>query len=240
MITFSQLGRQGRLGNQLWQIAATIATAKKYNLPYAFPKWEYEPFFNLHNCFTDTIRISKTYQEPHFHFAPIPHGSDLDLSGYFQSYKYFADYDQIIKDIFEFRNPAPPQKNTTSIHVRRGDYVNLSEYHSDLSITNYYEKTIAILDTEKYLIFSDDIEFCKKKFIGNRFSFVEGGNPASDLALMSACKNQIIANSSFSWWAAYLNKNPNKNVMAPKVWFGPKLPHNTKDLLPENWTKINA
>lgn len=237
-ITFSQLGRQGRLGNQLWQIAATIATAKKYNLPYAFPKWEYEQYFNLHDCFMENIHVSKTYQEPHFHFATIPHFSDVDLSGYFQSYKYFADYKSLIKEVFEFNFPVEKNHETASIHVRRGDYLTVgNDYHTNLT-ENYYQQAISMVGAQKYFVFSDDIEWCKSHFRGDQFMFSQNNSPAMDLALMTNCDHNIIANSSFSWWGAYLNKNTNKKVIAPGSWFGYKLSHNTKDLIPNEWAII--
>lgn len=237
-ITFSNLGKQGRLGNQLWQIAATIATAKKYNVPYEFPKWEYEPYFNLHGCFKDTINVGKTFQEPHFHYAPIPHFTDVDLSGYYQSYKYFDGFEHIIRSVFEFSFSVEKNYNAASIHIRRGDYVTIgNDYHTNLT-DNYYHQAMSMVNADRYVIFSDDVNWCKTKFVGPQFVFMDGNSPAVDLALMANCEHNIIANSSFSWWAAYLNKSPNKKIIAPKIWFGPKLPHDTKDLTPPTWIRI--
>ena len=89
-----------------------------------------------------------------------------------------------------------------------------------------------------YLIFSNDIEWCKKNFIGNQFIFIEGEKDYIDLWLMSLCKNNIIANSSFSWWGAWLNTNSDKKVITPKNWFGPAINHSTQDLIPEKWFMI--
>ena len=94
----------------------------------------------------------------------------------------------------------------------------------------------------KFLIFSDDILWCKKHFIGNQYEFSEGNSPSIDLAIMARCSNNIIANSSFSWWGAYLNMQRGCKVIAPATWFGSKLSptHNTCDLLPPKWIKIDG
>lgn len=102
----------------------------------------------------------------------------------------------------------------------------------------YYQAAMNQTKTPFYLIFSDDIAWCKKQFIGPQFEFAEGNSPVTDLALQISCEHNIIANSSFSWWGAYLNKNPGKRVIAPGKWFGPAQPHDTRDLLPSSWTII--
>lgn len=238
MITFSQLGKQGRLGNQMWQIAATVALARQHNTSYQFPQWEYESYFNLHDCFVSNINPGKTFQEPHFHFATIPFVDGMDLSGYYQSYKYFEGQESFIKNIFEFSFRADRSYDTTSIHIRRGDYVTVgNDFHTNLTL-DYYNQAMSIINSEKYLVFSDDIAWCKTQLVGPQFEYVEGNNPAVDLALMASCDHNIIANSSFSWWAAYLNKNHEKKIVAPQKWFGPKLPHNLQDLRPESWIVI--
>jgi hypothetical protein len=93
---------------------------------------------------------------------------------------------------------------------------------------------------KKFYVFSDDIEWCKNFFSDILdFEFISGNNEIRDLYLMSSCENNIIANSSFSWWGAWLNKNPNKKVIAPSVWFGPaKKNVITEDLYCKNWIKL--
>lgn len=239
MISFSQLGKQGRLGNQLWQIAATISAAKKYNLTPIFPEWEHKQSFNVPNNYFTTIpiRVTRTYQEPHFHYAPIPNLLNMDLSGYYQSPKYFEGNKEII-DMLTPNYHFDKDPDLCAIHVRRGDYVNIQDCHPLMSM-KYYHAAMEKSCYKKFLIFSDDIEWCKKNFTGNMFEFSENNSPPVDLALMSKkCSSNIICNSSFSWWAAYLNNAPNKIVIAPKIWFGAKLGHDLKDLFPESWVKI--
>jgi 5'(3')-deoxyribonucleotidase len=91
-----------------------------------------------------------------------------------------------------------------------------------------------------FLIFSDDIEWCKENFpnISDKFIFIEGNKDYEDLYIMSKCKNNIISNSTFSWWGAWLNQNENKKVVAPLKWFGSSINHNTKDLYCDGWIKI--
>lgn len=240
-ITFTQLGNYGRLGNMLFEIAAVISLALKNNDNYIFPPWEYQPFFNLHNCFSNSITPTLKYQEPYFHYSPILHTNTnnqiLDMCGYFQSEKYFEDYKDVILSLMTPNIGYGIKYNHTSIHIRRGDYVNLTNEYVQLDIS-YYKSAMDFIKSKNYIIFSDDISWCKTQFTGDNVIFSEGKSPIEDLALQLSCEHNIIANSSFSWWAAFLNKNPSKIVIAPSKWFGPKLPHDTTDLLPTNWIKI--
>src|ERR1017187_3551778 len=99
VITFSQLGNQGRMGNQLWQMAATMCLALNHNDTYMFPPWPYEQYFNLHGCFSTNLPTTTTYGEPFFHYAPIPYKPNLNLSGYYQSYKYMLGHETFIKGV---------------------------------------------------------------------------------------------------------------------------------------------
>lgn len=237
-ITFSQLGNQGRLANQLWQIAAVISTAKINNTNYLFPKWKYEPYFNLKDCFLDSVPIYPEYNEPHFHYSPIPKNKNLDLSGYYQSSKYWEGYNKEITDLLNPIYHFDKEPGLCSIHVRRGDYLNFQNCHPLMSMS-YYEKAMELSGCSRFLIFSDDIAWCKNKFIGNNFEFSDIEDPVIDLAMMAKmCENNIICNSSFSWWGAWLNRSAAKKVIAPNNWFGPALQHDTKDLLPEEWIKV--
>lgn len=227
----------GRLGNQLFQIATTIALAVKNDDDYVFPTWSYENDFSLHNCFSNNITNTETYREIGFTYSPIPYMPNLNLFGYFQSEKYFEDCQDIIQSLLTPTIGLGIQYNHTSIHVRRADYTNLTKEYIQLDM-EYYRQAISAIGSQKYIVFSDDIEWCKQNFVDDKFIFSENKSPVQDLALMLSCEHNIIANSSFSWWGAYLNKNPSKIVIAPSKWFGPNLPHDTKDLLPQQWTKI--
>jgi hypothetical protein len=237
MISFKELGNMGRLGNQLFQIATTVALALRNDDQYVFPIWSEENNFNLWDCYSNKIESKNIHIEPYFHYSPIKYRPDLNLQGFYQSEKYFDDCKDIIHNLLTPRIGFAIKYDTTAIHVRRGDYLNLKKEYAQLDL-EYYAKAIKETKTSKYLVFSDDISWCKENFKGEQYEFSEGKSPVEDLALMLACENQIIANSSFSWWGAYLNKNPSKIVVAPKNWFGPALNHDTKDLIPESWLKI--
>lgn len=239
MISFSKLGQYGRAGNQLFQIAATISLALQNNDKYVFPPWSLEKYFNLHNCFSEDIKFKYQYHEQHFHYIPIQYQSDLDLIGFFQSEKYFKDNKDIILSKLSPKEGFGIIQNTTAVHVRRGDYVGNAAYEQ-LGM-NYYLSAMNMINSKYYYVFSDDIDWCKKNFTGNNITFIENNSTITDLSLMSSCTHQIISNSSFSFWGAYLNKWPNKTVIAPKKWFGPALKqHNTIDLLPDSWLKIDV
>jgi len=181
------------------------------------------------------------------------------LDGYWQSEKYFSaqggkNIEKIIQKKFtlkkDLNNIAKGtsekiiNSNSVSIHIRRGDYANnpdTKSYHG-LCPIGYYEKAIKKITNKiknpTFYIFSDDIEWVKKNLKTNfPMIFVEGNKDYEDLILMSYCKHNIIANSSFSWWGAWLNKNPNKIVIAPKKWFVNET-KNTNNLIPKPWIQL--
>ena len=226
MVTFSKLGKMGGLGNQLFQIASTIGIAKKNDMPYGFYFWgEYQKYFcNRLPTVKNVDRITTLIHNGNFYkeFKLNPK-SNYDLQGYFQSWKYFNDYRELLLRYFCIDIPSwvnLENKEYVSIHIRRGDYINLSHIHTNLSETDYYQKAINYFDSnQKFLIYSDDIKWCKENFKGQNFTYVEGSETdIQELHGMSTCSSNIIANSSFSWWAAYLNLNPDKIVIAPKKY----------------------
>tara|TARA_R100001163_G_C5049414_1_gene186340 strand:- start:179 stop:937 length:759 start_codon:yes stop_codon:yes gene_type:complete len=172
---------------------------------------------------------------------------DCFLDGYWQSEKYFKESKNTIIDDFspDTKNQKKllekyPQvtNNSISLHIRRTDYLTSNGYHP-VQTLDYYNKAIDILGNyENIFIFSDDISWCKENLSFNNMLFVEGNTDVEDLWLMSLCEKNIIVNSSFSWWGAYLNKNRNKKVIAPSRWFGDGVNLNTQDILPEEWIKI--
>lgn len=243
-VTFSQLGSMGRLGNQMFQIASTIGISKKNGSNPVFPKWLYSRHFSnpIKESNIGGINFSK-YHERSFNFSEVRITSNTDLIGYFQSEKYFYECRTEIKNTFEFLPELTDTRlsDFCSIHIRRTDYLKFSDYHPFPGM-DYYKASIERVkkrDIQKFLIFSDDIEWCKENFKGEEFSFSEGLDEIHDMARMSSCGHNIIANSSFSWWGAWLNKNPQKIVISPSRWFGPaKRNVITKDLYCEDWIII--
>lgn len=235
MISFSKLGQFGRLGNQLFQIACTISVALDHKDKYIFPFWEYESDFQLHGCFSNQIKPKYIYEEKRFRYDDIQYYQDMDLRGYFQSYLYF-DHRPEIKELLTPIHAFEKDNDLCGLHVRRGDYLSLPEYHPIQTI-DYYHKAMETSGCQKFLIFSDDIQWCKANFIGNQYEFSENKHPPIDLAMMiRKCSSNIIANSSFSWFGAYLNGG---KTIAPKKWFGSKLTcHDTSTLLPKDWIAI--
>ena len=251
----------GGLGNYMFQVAAAYAYGKRYGLNVGFNCAEssgpHKHVTEYHNNVFKNIDLfhirnyeSKQYTEPNFYYQEIPkYDSNVLLFGYFQSEKFFSDYKDEIKELFTSYEVKLDDEildvldnhPTCSIHVRRGDYLKSPNHHPTQSM-EYYNKAINELPTDtKFFIFSDDIEWCKNNFPDepDKFKFIEGNKDYEDLFLMSRCNNNIICNSTFSWWGAWLNNNENKIVVAPSNWFGPLYyNHITDDLYGDNWIKI--
>jgi len=253
----------GGLCNYMFQIACVYAYSLKNAKKYIFTtddsvvihkhinEYKKNIFSNIEFFKNKNYKNFKVYNEPNFHYDEIPnYCTDVYLTGYYQSYKYFSKYEKEIKNLFKYPDiiiekiknkyyKLLSQKNC-SIHIRRGDYVNQPEYHPIQNL-NYYMKSIKKIGIDKnFLVFSDDINWCKENLPNlENFHFIENQKDYEDFLLMSLCDNNIIANSSFSWWAAWLNENPDKKVIAPNKWFGLAYAHwDTKDLIPESWIII--
>lgn len=147
---------------------------------------------------------------------------------YVQDPAYFDKYESELKSIMSEGIGFLPY---VSIHIRRGDYVN-NHFYVDLSETDYYERAMELFPDKNFLVFSDDPTFAKKRFAGERFQIIEGQTETEDFNMMASCESNIIANSSFSWWAAYVNPNHAKRVVAPIAWH-PDGIERTK--VPGNW-----
>jgi hypothetical protein len=203
----------------------------------------------LRNINIDKFYPKKIYQEPFFHYKDIPYQENLILSGYFQSEKYFVENQNFIRNLFDVDEQSKKiiEKiistdilyKSCSLHIRRGDYLSYPDHHPVCDI-EYYKNAMNFISNKTIILFSNDIDWCKKNLIldGKELIYIENNFDYIDLWMMSLCENNIIANSSFSWWGAWLNKNNNKIVVAPKKWFGNALQHNTKDLYPEKWIVI--
>lgn len=246
----------GGLGNMMFQVAAGYSLAKELGREFKLHTKLTEGIVHKHpieyttNIFRkleeiDNINSAKIIHEQSFEYNEIDtaeDGQDLALRGCFQSYKYFEKYEHDIKKLFEpetdelakLLNVYNPT-NSISIHVRRGDYLNLSEYHHNLQLS-YYQNAIDYFKGHNFLIFSDDINWCKTVFNGDNFTFVENLDDATSIYLMTLCKHNIIANSTFSWWGAWLNPKLDKIVIYPNKWFGTANEHiRTNNLFPNEW-----
>lgn len=160
---------------------------------------------------------------------------DNDIDIFFQNELYFKKYEREIRSLFG--QDIPPMTNKVSIHIRRGDYVTPPQnaYFINLCKTDYYERAMALFPGEEFLVFSDDIPFAKTFLIGSQFSFSEGRSEVEDLNLMASCKHNIGANSTFSWWASWLNPNKDKKVVSPKRW---SLYPVEPTIVPDTWIRL--
>lgn len=213
--TYTQLGQNGRLGNQLWQIAGTLGIADKNGGSAVFPKWKYQDYFNVPKALFSVAQIG---------------GVDLSPD-YLQDLSLFSGIENKIRNYFEFTGetidsiqamyPGIDLSNMLGVHVRRGDYVSLPDYHP-ICPAEYYRRSIGLLGryTDDIIIFSDDIQWCREQKLFSKAIF-STGNEIQDLAAMSMCNSLVISNSTFSWWGAWLNGT--KNVIYPTNWYGPKV-----------------
>lgn len=249
----------GQLGNQFFIIAAATSLALDNDAVTYFPSLTYEKDFNIPinrekifyhlNATEPPSKIEYYFLESHYYYSSIPYKPNMLIRGWFQSEKYFKNHKQEIIDLF-----SPDTKitnyltqkysfiiqhpNTVSIHFR--SYEQEDPEHKVYAICDldYFKKAIALFpENTLYVVFSNQINWCKKNFasISRNFYFVENEAHYHDLYLMSMCKHNIICNSTFSWWAAYLNRNPDKQVIVPPQWFNPAYGADDRDLIPEEW-----
>ena len=246
----------GGLGNMMFQIASAMGVASKnYEVAYDFNhvgilhKYPQDYKDNLFrkvkrqkNYLANFENVSIEPDDFRYQKIYLPK-NNVKLGGYFQSPKYFNHIKNEIIELFSPTSKDLEYINTkyktgegiVSLHVRRGDYTKLSDYHYNLKI-DYYLNAIDYFKDKEFLIFSDDIEWCKKQFVGDKFKFVKGEEDYIDLHIMSMCEHNVIANSTFSWWGAYLNQNSEKIVIYPDKWFGPKNSNfKTIDIFPDEW-----
>jgi len=265
MISFNNIGNLGRLANQMFQYASLKGIAKNNQYEYCIPSKESFGLKDLnvknsdvtiHDCFDlsnvkQDIVTSPIVQESGFHFDENIFNNcpdNVDLLGYFQSEKYFKHIESEIRQDFSFKKELLEICNSfikenfastdvISLHIRRGDYV-YNPNHPVQSL-EYYQKALSGLPDLPVIVFSDDHDWCKeqKLFSSDRFAISEGNTTDTDLCLMSLCKYHVIANSSFSWWGAWLANS--EKVIAPQNWFGGNCSgNNTKDLYLPHWEII--
>lgn len=256
----------GRLGNNMFQIAAAIGYARKYGYQWAADSGigVGEPYSCIHEVFPNLPKCpphGQRYHEHtnkfchqhgthldqcHFDYHPIPDmGPDITLTGFYQSWKYFEGQDAEIRKFFELPHISG-YEDYVSIHVRRGDYIQHAGSFPPIDYV-YIAKALYHIGFKKIICFSDDIEWCRNmslQFSQFEWFFSGGRNEKEDLALMASCGHHIIANSTFSWWGAYLGHNPDRIVISPSHkrgnWFGMNagVKKDCVDLIPDNWHQI--
>lgn len=262
-LIFSGLGRYGRLGNQLWQIAAGIGIAEARGEVIRFPRWEYAPYFSVPDeYFVDRAELNG--REVHELALDIWRSERVFL----QSYLLFASVEERIRSFFqpsalaeallaEDSSAGLPSSPTVALHVRRGDLINQTNFAPPVSL-KYYQTAAALRPDDVIVVFSDDIGWCQANLPmalpGRQIVFREGvPRPGFDnadeyrgaavldwvdLQLMARCTHHIIPNSSFAWWGAFLSSNP--SPIYPSNWNGvtPVRSPTGRMMFPPGWREV--
>jgi hypothetical protein len=239
-ITNTTIGKFGRLGNQLWQVSSLLGLSDKHNAKPCIPtSWSYRSDFNIPEAFYEDVDAKLTFSEGYYHYNPkvIPDG-DYDavcLKGYFQSEKYFEDIKDKIKEWLK-PAPYPVADNAVGVHVRRGDYVGNPAY-TQLNADYYLAVIDKYFNDPKYVFYitTDDVEYAKKNFIGDRY-VIEERSAINDLRVLSSCEHHILAPSSFSWWGAYLAKPGGINIRPKRTHVGHLSHLKEDDMWVKDWT----
>jgi hypothetical protein len=256
-IGFSNLGNYGRMGNQMFQYAALRGIANQNNFDWVVPAQEkfkdtYHSVSNIFDCFEllqarermKDVEFEYLIQEPPNNifcsdlFYSCPDNSDL--IGYFHSKRYFSSIRKIIFNEFKFLNDNKPIDidKYISIHVRRDDYIGF-EGVCPQQPDEYYISALLNFDKKlPVIVSSDDIEWCSEQDVFSSDRFIMSGlDPYKDMFIMSQANGNIISNSTYAWWGAYLSKN--KNVVMPKNWYGPMAStHSNKEYLVSGWIEV--
>lgn len=254
MITNTSIGRYGRFGNQMFQIAAAIGIARASGQDFAFPEWinhDHKDRFGS----SEDVHLQKYFENPlpalsidarlwperpvswGYHDIYLPSG-DWNLSGHFQSEKYFDHCIDEVRHYFRMIENEPLKSSDwfeerVAIHVRRGDYDD--KYHTLLGL-DYYKKAISKWpEFTDFVVFSDDMNAAREILgIADNIKYSGESDYIQDFSFMKHFGGFICANSSFSLMAAILSEAPDKKIVCPSQWFGPAWTPDTKDLYPKN------
>ena len=257
MISFSKLGNYGRLGNQLFQYAFLRVTAQRLNTDFFCPTWEGDQIFDLED---EEVRAVAARGILH-HFDSAPEGGfcpraleiadRTEIQGYFQSEKYYSDK-ALVKSWYSFRReivhsveslfPKSLLEDAVSISLRLDkDYANTREYFP-LYQPSYYRRGLKhAAVTGPVLVFADRPDLAKTfiaSIVGNDCILVEGLSPHQQLYLMTRCRANVITNSTFAWWGAWLNLRDDRIIVAPSAWCRPGVPNAISNILPDEWVKL--
>lgn len=237
----------GRLGNFLFMAANCTAYAMKHGMEFSMP---YKTNDNYWNPIYLSHLIHPDYKQGREDILINENGMAFKeieweeywrdkyviLNGYYQSYKYINPYRNEILYLFDI---PYEKKELVSIHVRRGDYVLLRNKHPEVT-KQWYEQAMSMFPGKRFKFFSDEIKWCKDNF-GDRedCEFSTNVTEWDDLVEISWCEHQVNSSSTFSWWGAWLNQNPEKKIITPKLWFTEGWDNlDTSDIVPEEWIKL--
>lgn len=243
----------GQMGNCLFQVATVSSYAWDHDLQAYFPRLSHTPqlcqhVFSRCKIFPPTDEVDLEWAQPDFCYHPIPYASKIKISGYLQSYKYFDHRRQKLLELFAptARDEKYIQKNylwllehpkTVGVQIRY--YIDdvdgniFPQYGRD-----FLQKAMQEFPSDAlFIVSSNNIDFAKQNITDENVVYLEGEPHYIDFYLLSLCKHNIITNSTFGWWGAYLNQNPEKKIVCPLVWLNGT---DTKDLCPEDWIKIDA
>jgi hypothetical protein len=270
MITFSHLGRYGRLGNQLFQYAALKGLSVKKGYEIKLPEsiknlyWHGQkcllPKFNIQSEYVNSFPSLNSYSQPvnsnYYDEEFFNLNDNTNISGFFQNLKYFEFCESEVKNEFKISSDIQKKcdeylenfkKPIVSIHVRRGDNIDYNQSDQYI-IDSYIEKSIEYFNDDVYfLIFTggsrslnednrEDVEYLKNTYIGEKVLYSETNDPIMDFCLMTKCSHNIISHdSTFSWWAAYLNENDNATIIAPRYRFSIDQTIEWNNFYPSNW-----
>jgi hypothetical protein len=238
-LSMSTLGKNGRLGNMLFQVSSMLGLSEKYGADLALPYWEYERYFEIDLPHGEPA--SQVVNEEYFHHYDWNLTGDSDIHGYLQSYKYFGSRRLTFREGYlrKCRSHLDlSDKETICIHVRRGDYVNNPNYwHTPIE---YYLSALMLHFPHwremNILVISDDIEYCRVHFEALPNVYFYSSRDIEDMALASMCDHFIIGNSSYAWWCAWLGKKPHSRIVYPGHHFAGKLSRNSiEDYYPPDW-----
>lgn len=231
---YKNIGQGGRLGNQLFGIAATLGIAAANNMTPLFPaNWKYRKDFNIPDEYFGECEIEDVYKEPSFHFTvPAISNVNTELKGYFQSEQYWHNIKDTVIEYLTPKGAKPGSTNAVSIHHRRGDYVGNKNYQN-MSMGYYISSYDSCFKGKEIRPFSDDHNYIDLHYKGNTLC-QKPTSEIDDLKGIIACKYHICSNSTFSWWGAYLSNR--FTVIRPTVYFaGPLSRNDTRDFWPASW-----
>lgn len=259
IVTFAKLGKHGRLANAMYQIAGTIGIARRNGFDFAFPYWrnyngaDFEPNIDtdVQKEFVNPLPLDNGLNLPElgipWGYHDIKLRESVSLLGHFQSEKYFSHALDEIRWYMTMTNESP-QNDYCAIHFRAGDYGDApspqhpdgNSFHPRMDM-RYYEPAMSHFgSSQRFLVFSDDIPRAKEMF-GDRVEYSEGRNYFDDFRLLKRCSHFIIANSSYSAFAAVLGEVEGKQVIAPRPWFGGAYTGRIdgEDIYGEGWKVVN-